>query len=699
MKKLLVLTIFCFGFIPGFTISACLSTEDPGMVQLRKNLISNILGNKQVDEVIGKTLSLIKPDGSFSDIDYNDRTRGGWSVADHLSRTLTLAISWKSPQSPNFNSPKLKNPLFSTLNFWLKNDFINPNWWYPEIGVPRVLGQIMVLLKEDLSKQEMEAGLKIMDRAKIGKTGQNKVWLAQNVIYRSLLTNDAKLIELAAKSIAEEIIVTESEGIQTDFSFHQHGPQQQFGNYGLAFAGDMAEWAIIFEGTPFSFSPEKIEILRKYLLSGLRWVVWKEKFDISACGRQLFPNAQTGKAHSLARILKTIPKADPTFKSQYESALNDFDGNIHFWRSDMTIHRREGFYASVKMASSRVAGAESCNSENIQGYHMGDGVTFFYQSGDEYLDIFPFWDWKKIPGTTTFQDTSVLPVLTASGYRLKTDFVGGVSDGMNGLAAMQYNRDSLFASKSWFFFDDAIVCLGAGIKTEQNKTVTTSVNQSFLKSEVMVSQNGKNSTLKNGAHELNKVDWVIQDNWGYYFPGGANLNIENGPRAGAWNRVVAPMSSSILNATIFQLWLDHGIRPQNGSYAYILLPKATVGNIKKRGSDLNIILNTTSIQSVATQNGSMTGIVFYAKGECKISQEKTLKTDTPCIILYTSKGGNEQLNISDPTHLQSAIHLTISGKTTLKEAGKVSYDKVKNLTTISIQLPQGGNAGKTVTIQ
>ena len=699
MNKLLASVLFCFTFYSGFTASVGTTPIDGKTIQLRKNLIVKFLQNSQSDENIGKILSLSKPDGSFSDIDYSDKTRGGWPVSSHINRLLTMAATWKSPQSTYFNSPKLKTPLFSALDYWLKNDYICPNWWYPEIGIPRMLGPAMLLLQDDLSEQELSAGLKILGRAKIAMTGQNRVWLAQNVIYRSLLINDTKQIELAVKAITDEIVVTEREGIQPDFSFHQHGPQQQFGNYGLAYAGDMVELALIFNGTPFAFPAEKIGILRSYLLNGLKWVIWNNKFDVSACGRQLFPNAQAGKARSLINIYKEVVKADPAFKSQYESALNNFEGNIHFWKSDMTIHRRAGFYSSVKMASNRVAGAESCNSENIQGYHMGDGATFFYQSGNEYTDIFPFWDWKKIPGTTTFQDDRVLPVLNASGYRIKSDFVGGVSDGINGAAAMQYNRDSLSANKSWFFFDDAIICLGAGIKTDLNKVVTTSVNQSFLKNEVLVSQSGKNNSLKTGIHELQKVDWVIQDNWGYYFPGGANLKLENGPRTGAWNRVVAPMSDKTLKTNIFQLWFDHGSQPQHGSYSYIVFPKASAGNIQKLGTVFEIISNTEDLQSVRSKNGAITGIVFYRKGSCQITSKKAITTDTPCIILYTVKDGKEEINISDPTHLQSAITLTINSQTTLNGGNSVKFDPSKNLTTISVLLPKGGEAGRTITIQ
>ena len=409
-----------------------------------------------------------------------------------------------------------------------------------KLAVPKLIGQVMILLQDELSPEEMKAGLKILNRSEIKYTGQNKVWLSGNVVYRSLLTNDSEMIKKAAKSIAEEIVVTEKEGIQPDFSFHQHGHQQQFGNYGLSFARDMVKWTSIFEGTEFAFDSHKIEILRNYLRNGLRWVVWNNRFDISSCARELFPNAQIVKARALSRVFSESQAADPAFANNYKTDMNSFDGNIHFWRSDMTVHRRSGFYASVKMSSKRVKGYEVVDSQNIQGYHMGDGATFFYQSGDEYLDIFPFWDWKKIPGITAFQDKEKLP--QTNGLLNHSDFVGGVSDGMNGVAVLNYNRDSLKANKSWFFFNDAIICLGSGISAQIDKDIATSVNQSSLKGDVRISSNGKTSSLSKGLHNLNKVNWVIQDKWGYYFPDSPTLKLENQPRSGAWNCVAAYMS-------------------------------------------------------------------------------------------------------------------------------------------------------------
>jgi hypothetical protein len=137
----------------------------------------------------------------------------------------------------------------------------------------------------------------------------------------------------------------------------------------------------------------------------------------------------TRQSRQLARDFRQMETLDPANAERYKKA-NQYEtltGNRHFWCSDFQVQRTPDYYFSVKMCSDRVAGAESCNSENLCGYYLGDGATYLYQSGKEYENIFPFWDWKKIPGTTTQQDSKELPVLTAAGYRLPTDFVGGVS--------------------------------------------------------------------------------------------------------------------------------------------------------------------------------------------------------------------------------------------------------------------------------
>lgn len=45
-----------------------------------------------------------------------------------------------------------------------------------------------------------------MGNAKFGMTGQNKVWLAGNIMMRALLQNDAELVKIARDTIVSEIV-------------------------------------------------------------------------------------------------------------------------------------------------------------------------------------------------------------------------------------------------------------------------------------------------------------------------------------------------------------------------------------------------------------------------------------------------------------------------------------------------------------
>jgi chondroitin AC lyase len=58
------------------------------------------------------------------------------------------------------------------------------------------------------------------------------------------------------------------------------------------------------------------------------------------------------------------------------------------------VHRADGWYASVRFHSTRTYACEvRVNRENLQGYHLADGVLFLMQRGDEYHELQPVWDY------------------------------------------------------------------------------------------------------------------------------------------------------------------------------------------------------------------------------------------------------------------------------------------------------------------
>lgn len=47
----------------------------------------------------------------------------------------------------------------------------------------------------------------MMEQSHFGMTGQNKVWLAGNVLIRGLLLNDSQLVKEARENIGSEIVL------------------------------------------------------------------------------------------------------------------------------------------------------------------------------------------------------------------------------------------------------------------------------------------------------------------------------------------------------------------------------------------------------------------------------------------------------------------------------------------------------------
>lgn len=663
--------------------------------QLHKNVLAEILSGNIDEARVQKLSNNLSETGQWPDVDYTSQQRGDWPTAAHLSYLQVLTKAYQKPGSAFYQDSKLQSKIHLALNYWLDTDLQNPNWWYPQIGVPMSLAPSLLLMEEELTADQKAKGIKILDRAKIGMTGQNKVWQSANVLLKSLLLRDVETIRKAAASIQEELKVGLGEGIQPDGSFHQHGPQIQFGNYGLAYVGDMIKWVRMLRNTPFNFDESKLAILRNYLLEGQQWVVWKNQMDISACGRQLFVNAQEGKARSLSNFLNQMETLDPQYAEAYKKA-NQYEtliGNKHFWRSDYQIQRTPDYYFSVKMCSERVIGAESCNSENIRGYYLGDGATYLFQSGDEYNDIFPYWDWKKIPGTTTKQDDRELPVLTASGYRIKSSFVGGVSDGITGIAAMDYVREEVSARKSWFLFNNHIVCLGAGISSNSGFPVTTSVNQSFLKGETVMKTSSE-KTVAVGTSESVKPLWILNNKTGYYFPSGGTLRLEAKNVEGSWNRVATMYKDEIIKADVFGLWFEHGVNPAGQSYTYMIVPGADLTAMRKMEKQFPYVIlkNDSEQQALVSVDKTMGGVVFYKAGKSDLFGG--ISTDQPCILMVKKEKNGLSFSVSDPTQKLNQLGLTLNGEPKCSHPSVTISNQGKP--EIIVKLPSGEEAGKTV---
>lgn len=647
--------------------------------QLREHLLNpasfsndHLLIDPITPESLRSLVANQRVDGTWPDLDYTSQIRSRWPARDHVERTRDLAKAWALPGGPLQGDAAVRTAVLRALDHWLAKDYKNPNWWHNEIGIPRAISELVLLMETELSPEQKNTALRIVARAKIYRTGQNLLWLAGITLTRGLLENDPALIGVARAAIVGEITVGRGEGMQADHSFHQHGPQLQFGNYGLAYAIDLVKWSKVLRGTPLALDRQAATLLGDYLLHGLGATVWNGTMDVNACARQLFPDAPRRKASSLGVLLEDQALADPTRARAFAEAAarcrpigaGGAAANRLFWHSEYMTHREPDYLASVRMSSRRVIGAEAGNGENLQGFHLGDGALYVYRDGGEFRDIFPLWDWRRIPGITARQTVGPLPVLDWDGYRLDTDFAGGVSDGRLGAAALDFKRDGVTARKAWFFFEGRIVCLGAGIESDSDDVVLTSVAQQHRSGPIWLGPDAGTAGPgdNGGRRDLATPGWLWHDGTGVVFPVAGRVVTESATRTGRWNDVATFGSTEPVTGEVFSAWFDHGTAPKEAGYAYILLPGAEKETTAAflRSPDVRILANTPAVQAAGSAEVQMA--VFYQPGRVASEAAVDLAVDQPCFVLARkSAAGRLVVTVADPTRRAARIRVTLDG--------------------------------------
>jgi chondroitin AC lyase len=676
------------------------------MQVIKERLVRDLLRNVGEDQSrqAKQWADSLQADGTWPDVDYADQGSATWRTFQHLQRLATMARAFRGGTPEVRGDGKLKSAILAALDLWEERDFRSPNWWWNEIGVPETLGDALLLLEQDLDRPRLEKGVNILSRAVLGKTGQNLVWLAQINIVRGSLLGDADTVGQAFGLIAQEIQVTAGEGIQADMSFHQHGAQLYSGGYGLGFSGDCARLGALARGTAFAFPVRKVELLSGYILDGQQWTVRGSAFDYGAMGREITRKRKS--ARPLLPACRYMSELDTPRRAEFEAFARRLEGgqqavcsgpigNRYFWRSDFMAHRREGYYTSVKMASVRTEATEAINGEGLRSYHIGDGMTLILRRGDEYEGIFPIWDWRRLPGITCEQSDEPLPDPT--GVSGQTSFVGGVSDGTYGVAAYDFAKDGLSARKAWFYFDHEFVALGTGIACAGDNPVLTSLNQCFLKGDVVVFDGRTAATAARGQSVLAAPCWVHHDGVGYVLPVSVQRQVvlKADAQTGSWWDINRQYGQEQLSADVFSLWIDHGPKPQAAGYEYVVVPGVSAAELDAYAKDLPVRVpdNRPALQAVCHRQAGVTGAAFYEAGSLRLDDGMTVSVDRPCLLLLACKDGDLQVAVANPENQPLAVQVDINRRLAGKGCAWLADSSVSR---ISFSLPDGQYAGQSV---
>jgi chondroitin AC lyase len=606
--------------------------------------------------------------------------------------------------------PALGSKVIMALKFWDDRDYQNPNWWWNQIGVPELTGEIATLMFEQLPSQEVLRVVEIMKRSDWRKdswSGANLIWGVIIEIVRGCLEGNWNTVAEGYDRMYQEIRIVgpAEEGIQQDNSFHQHGQQLYNGGYGLAYANDIGRFVAFAWGTHFQIPSERMAVFSSYLLDGEQWLVRGNVIDYSTVGREITrqgkvvtphdwsvgPIAPAGPAYSLENVVAMLAKQQIPRRMEFDAFwarlrespdAQELVGNKQFWCSDFMVHRRRAFFTSVKMLSTRMLNAELVNGEGKKSHHLSDGVNLLYLKGDEYKDIFPVWDWAKLPGTTAIQGDLELGEENCISARGRTTFTGGVSDGLYGLAAMDLARSNLVARKAWFFFDEGYVCLGAGITLldHDGHNVVTDVNQTLLNGEVLTSRAPKPTPYGGRIYDFAKVGWVYHDRVGYIFYPNTHVFLSAGPQSGKWSDI-GTGSDQKVTLPVFDLWIDHGSLPRDSAYQYVVLPGLAPPQVAARARNpvLEVLSNSKDIQVVYNRDLKLVEAVFR-KPMSLATPLGQIGTDHSCLLLVRKWENKWQITASNPENEPLTLNIQVNGQPA------------------TIDLPGGRFAGSSATI-
>ena len=691
MKKLPILTGLILFLIPIKSILA--SDIDTLYARYMATAVYN-----PTQESITSALSFLNPDGSFSDIDYKSKT----DISIHLTRLRVLAGAYQSVSSSYYRDSTIKNHFNRSLQYWITTDHRPSNWWFRHVGYPKALGISLFLMNKELKADHPELFQRAIEYLlwaynkndhMEGANGADKIFAA---LPAAILTENDTLLKRFQQQIKDLIVVqTVGEGIEPDWMFSQHSFQgrQLYANYQQEYLNSILSYLDLCKGTIYTVSTTELTVLDNHIINGMQWYVYKKHQDPAQTGRRPSSTLNPRYSNNLSlMIAQDSPQKEQLLNIQDRIfLLQDIElkllGNRMFWRFDYMIHRREGYYVSSRLTSTRTIGMESGNGDGLDNYYTSAGLNFIFRTGLEYeAPYFKLMNPRQWPGTTAEQGDRKLPSVEWGKNSINNNpYAGGVSNQNYGTIGFIYDKKNLEATKSWFYFDHEFVALGCGISQRFGRdSVLTTLNQVIQKTPVYYSENRTVKILEigSGITKVNNPEWLLQDSIGY-------INLQ-----GTSNFAI---SSEIKNKTsLFSLGIEHGKNPKDESYAYVVYPNCSEVDLNwyRENNPIQILSNTKSIQAVYHKQLNITQIHFYEAGTLQLADSTTLTVDQPCAVMIIEKDSVIEISVGNPLCESKNPELITLQFSKFLKGNQVETDR--KTSTLLIEMPQGNDAGKSV---
>ncbi len=646
-------------------------------------------------------------------------------------RAVAMATALRTPGSDLTGDSRLLADTISVAE-WLNANRYNTTrakdseWWYWEIGIPMEVNDLTSLLYDDLSADQRSRYMAAVARfvPQPARSGANLAWSAWVVALRGVLAKQPAKIDEAVVALRPALLDTTSgDGFRSDGSFVQHERFAYTGGYGLSMLETVSRLYYLVEGSPWEPTDAAYRSFYDRIESSYTPVTWCGDVFADVRGREIARDGATdGSAGALLqgsalRLAATAPadargvilargkqwvQCSGAISSSIEAIGDRSDvvrarllladesvtpaqagvgGAAALNGMDRFVSSDPRFALSVAMSSSRIGGFESINAENLRGWYTGDGMTSLRLGSGGQFDR-GYWasaNPYRMPGTT--EDTMRRASAEGSRYVSPETFVGALAtpDRSTGIAVMEYDayRNNLTAKKTWFAFDDEIVCVGVDIRSSAmsgygwdgalTRIETIVDNRLARTTDAALVVNG--STVASGTSVNRTATWAAvtgsRESVGYYFPRATSVAALDETRSGTW-AAINGLSGGTEDVTGRYLTLvtSHGRNPAGAGYEYVLLPGATAAQTSAYAQHPGVQIIDRSAGHVAVHDASSatTGAVSFdatVDHAFAVDGEPLATWRGAGILSITETADDVKVSVADPTG-SSTGHIAVT---------------------------------------
>lgn len=605
------------------------------------------------------------------------------------------------------------------------------------------------------------------------------------LVYLGMLASSQTFVIQNVEDSAQIAANGYNSGFYPDGSYLDHIKVPYLGAYGIEFMKGGAKIPSLLAGTPWKYPEQVQDNLESYIVEGFGNGMYKGMMLDCLKGRSVSRPASSNQAagrEAMMIILQIVDsfsqEAKETTLSALKAWLEEDEGFIDslvgaenmaikkkakeiledtsiqsniapvhksYPLMDRVVHRTEDYLFALSMYSERIQNTEIMNDENRFGWHQNNGMTYIYDEDNQYTEN--YWNTVnplRLPGTTVVPVNIGTGKPDGSGFAQGGDFcskeswVGGTSIGNYGVSGMSFSGETqgiagdapvsyapdLKGKKSWFMFDDEMVCLGAGITNKNMELpVETTIENKKLRKD------GSNQLLVNGekteipVKEANVKELVErtadvsgtsfeQVNWahlegnqsvgtGYYFPEeNTEIQVRRGQTTGSWKDVGTFEGESTEN--YLEMWVDHGQNPENASYSYVLLPETSAEETENyaQAPKVTILENSSEVQAVRHETLKITGINFWQEQGGSVDGITSDKAAS--VMLQETEQGTVKVSVSDPTmknkgNIQLTFEEEIADSIQLDE--NVTCEKTENGAVLTFAMAGTNGAASMAELQ